>query len=94
MAKACIHFMNYKTDSKPDFVNIGSGSDIEISELAKMIASRIGYEGVLKYDTSKPDGTMRKVLDVSKIQSMGWKPLIPLDQGLDRVIQHFSQRQS
>lgn len=90
MARACIHVMNQK-NTAADFMNIGTGEDIEIGELAQKISQKMGFKGQLVFDTSKPDGTMRKLLDVSKIKSLGWKPEINLDQGLDRVIKHFRQ---
>jgi GDP-L-fucose synthase len=88
MAKACIHFMSYE-GTKPDFVNIGTGEDIEIGELAKLIAQKIGFKGQISFDSSKPDGTMRKLLDVSKIKSMGWSPEVDLNRGLDEAIAFF-----
>ncbi|MBY0518459.1 MAG: GDP-L-fucose synthase [Bacteriovoracaceae bacterium] len=87
MARACIHVMNLK--DAPDFMNIGTGIDIEIGELAKMIAHKMNFKGQLVFDTSKPDGTMRKLLDVSKITSLGWKPEVTLDEGLDIAIREF-----
>ena len=85
MARACIHVMNQGKDV-PDFMNVGTGEDIEIGELAKIIAQKMGFKGELIFDTSKPDGTIRKLLDVSKIKALGWKPLIDLDKGLDIAI--------
>lgn len=88
MARACIHVMNIGNDA-PDFVNVGTGEDIEIGELAKLIAQKIGFNGKLVFDGSKPDGTMRKLLDVSKIQSLGWKPRVALADGLDIAIKYY-----
>ncbi len=88
MAAACIYVMNHKGD-KPDFMNIGTGEDIEIGEVAKMIASKMNYKGKLVFDTTKPDGTMRKLLDVSLIKSLGWYPKISLDKGLDKAIEFY-----
>jgi GDP-L-fucose synthase len=65
-----------------EFINIGTGEDITISDLAKMVSQIVGYEGEIVWDTSKPDGTPRKLLDVSKIKSLGWEPKIPLEQGI------------
>ena len=90
MARACIHVMNQGKDV-PDFVNVGTGEDIEIGEIAKMIAQKMGFEGKLVFDSSKPDGTLRKLLDVSKIKALGWKPVMALDQGLDIAIEAFSK---
>lgn len=88
MARACIHVINQKGDI-PDFMNIGTGEDIEIGELAKLIANKMGFKGKLIFDLSKPDGTMRKLLDVTKIKKLGWKAEIDLNQGLDIVINHY-----
>ena len=91
MAKACIFVMN-QGENAPDFLNIGSGEDIEIGELAKIIAKKMNYQGVLVFDPTKPDGTMRKLLDVSKIKTLGWTPQVSLDQGLDLTIDFFRSR--
>lgn len=88
MARACIHVMNQGKDV-PDFMNVGTGEDIEIGELAKMIAQKMGFTGKLIFDSSKPDGTMRKLLDVSKIKALGWKPQMDLNNGLDIAIKSF-----
>lgn len=88
MAKGCIFVMK-NSKSAPDFLNIGTSTDIEIGELAKIIAQKMGFKGELNFDTSKPDGTMRKILDTSRVQSMGWVPEIDLDQGLNIVIDHY-----
>lgn len=90
MAKACIHFMKAE-GNKPDFVNVGTGEDIEIGELAKLIAKKVGFKGEIQFDSSKPDGTMRKLLDISRITSMGWKPEVSLEEGLDLVISHYQK---
>ena len=91
MAEACIYVMNHKGD-KPDFMNIGTGEDIEIGELAKMIATKMKYKGKLIFDPSKPDGTMRKLLDVILIKSLGWNPKISLDEGLNKAIDYYLQK--
>lgn len=88
MAKACIHVMTYP-GKKPDFMNIGTGEDIEIGEIAKLIAHKMGYKGRLVFDVSKPDGTLRKLLDVNKIKKLGWEPSVSLSEGLDRSIAFF-----
>lgn len=90
MAKACIHFMKAE-GNKPDFVNLGTGEDIEIGELAKLIAEKVGFKGEIQFDSSKPDGTMRKLLDISRIKNMGWKPEVSLEEGLDLVISHYQK---
>lgn len=91
MARACIYAIQQGKDA-PDFMNVGTGEDIEIGEIAKIIAAKMGFKGELIFDSSKPDGTMRKLLDVSKIKSLGWSPQISLDQGLDLVINHFKTK--
>jgi len=63
-------------------INVGTGKDIEISKLAKLVADIVGFNGDLKFNTNKPDGTMRKVLDVSKIHSLGWKHSIEIEEGI------------
>jgi GDP-L-fucose synthase len=88
MARACIHVMKQGKDV-PDFVNVGTGEDIEIGEVAKLIAIKIGFKGKLVFDDSKPDGTMRKLLDVSKIKDLNWKPDISFNDGLDRAISFY-----
>jgi GDP-L-fucose synthase len=88
LARACVFLMNSK-EEMPSFLNVGTGEDIEIGELAMIIAKKLGYDGKLVFDDTKPDGTMRKLLDVSKILKLGWKPQIGLEQGLDKVIKAY-----
>jgi GDP-L-fucose synthase len=64
-------------------INIGWGEDVSIRELAEIIAAVVGFEGGFRYDTSKPDGAPRKLLDVSKLAAMGWGPRIPLHEGIE-----------
>lgn len=89
MAAGCIYVMAlddqlYKTNTKPmlSHINLGSGVDCSIQELAETIARVTGFEGLLRFDTSKPDGTPRKLMDVSRLNSLGWKSIITLEQGL------------
>jgi GDP-L-fucose synthase len=93
MARACIFVMTTEGDV-PDFMNVGTGEDISIKELATMIATKMKFAGDLVFDDTKPDGTMRKLLDVSRIQSIGWKHQIDLSEGLDEVIAHYQNLQS
>lgn len=87
MAEACVFLMeNY--DGK-DFVNVGIGEDISIADLANLIARIVGFEGSLKFDRSKPDGTPRKLMDVSKINQLGWTARIPLEKGIKKVYEEF-----
>lgn len=87
-ADACVFLMNFKGEI-PFWINIGTGVDLPISELVKKIADRLDYRGKLVFDTTKPDGTPRKWLDVSKLEALGWKARIGLDEGLDRTIQSY-----
>ena len=83
LADACLFLMeNFNDDG---FVNAGVGEDISILELAKMIATIVGYEGKIEHDLSKPDGTPRKLMDVSKLTSLGWTASISLEAGIRKV---------
>ena len=73
-------------NNEPAFLNVGTGSDISIKELAECIASATGFEGKIQWDTDKPDGTPRKLLDVSRLSAMGWKANITLEKGIQKVI--------
>lgn len=84
MADACIFLMN-NYDGK-EFVNIGTGEDVTILEAANIIKDIVGYKGMLEFDSTKPDGTPRKLLDVSKINSLGWKAKYSLQEGLTKAI--------
>ena len=77
--------------SEAGIVNIGTGTDVSIHELAAMIASLAGYGGRVGYDSSKPDGTPRKLLDNSRIQSLGWQASIPLNQGISSTLDWYAQ---
>jgi GDP-L-fucose synthase len=70
-------------------LNVGTGNDISIKELANLIATLAGFKGEISWDSSKPDGTPRKVLDVSRINSLGWKPTIRLEEGIQSTIKWF-----
>ena len=72
-------------------VNIGWGEDVTINELAKLIASEVGYTGSLEFDTTKPDGTPRKLMDTTKINNLGWRPSIRLEEGIRRTINEVSE---
>lgn len=80
LADACIHLM--KTYSDSELVNIGTGEDITIADFARVVASTIGYGGRISFDTSRPDGTPRKLLDVSRLAQLGWRAKIPLQDGI------------
>ena len=84
LADACIFLMNNYNDYSP--VNIGSGIDLTIKELALLIMDIANYNCKIKFDKTKPDGTPRKLLDVSKINKLGWKPSISLEKGILKTI--------
>ncbi|WP_028524953.1 GDP-L-fucose synthase [Runella limosa] len=90
LADACVYLMkNYDGEQ---FVNIGVGEDITIKNLAELIKSTVGYEGELRWNTDKPDGTPRKLMDVSKLHSMGWKHRYNLEEGVRITYQDFLQK--
>ena len=92
LAEAVVFLMENK-DAKDigEFINIGSGFDMPISEIAQLIKETVGYEGELVYDKSKPDGTMLKLMDISKIKSLGWSPKISLKEGLKIAYEDFKK---
>lgn len=87
LADACLFLMKNYSDEGP--VNVGVGEDLSIAELASLVREVVGYEGDISYDTSKPDGTPRKLLDVSKLRSLGWRAKIPLGEGLEQTYRWF-----
>jgi GDP-L-fucose synthase len=87
LADACYFLMNNYNEQ--GLVNIGCGTDISIRELAELIIAEVGYEGKLEFDTTKPDGTPRKLMDTSKINKLGWKSNIQLEIGLRKTIKEF-----
>lgn len=87
LAQACFHLL--QLDSPPDWVNVGTGSEITILELAQLVAETVGFKGEILTDPTKPDGTPRKLLDISKIKATGWQPTIPFKQGLAAAYEDF-----
>jgi GDP-L-fucose synthase len=87
LASACLLLLE-KYDS-PEIINVGCGEDISIRELAELICDVVGFDGELAWDTTKPDGTPRKLLDATKIRALGWKPAIPLRDGIIRTYDWF-----
>ena len=83
LADACYYVM--KNYSEPEFLNIGTGTDISIKELAALIQKIVGYNGSIKWNTEKPDGTPRKLMDVSRLNDLGWKYTIALEEGIRAV---------
>lgn len=89
LAQACLHLMDVYDEA--GWVNVGTGKDVSIRTLAETVAATVGYEGTIAWDTSKPDGTPRKLLDVSKMSALGWTATTPLDEGIREVYQEFLQ---
>lgn len=102
MAAACIYLMNLpdaefagmlgSDGQRAPLINIGSGEDVTIADLAKLVMVTVGFEGQIVFDTSKPDGTPRKLTDVSKLSAIGWRARIGLEDGLRRAYGDFLQR--
>ena len=100
MASACLHVMNLPKEVYGEHVlpmsshiNVGTGKDCTIRELANTIARAVGYQGDILWDTSKPDGTPRKLLDVGLLKRLGWQYSVELDEGIERTYQWFLQNQ-
>lgn len=91
MADACVYLMNNYTGEK--FVNIGTGTDLTIKDLALLIKKIVGYTGEIKHDLTKPDGTPRKLLDVTYLHSLGWKHKIELEEGIKAVYEDFKKKE-
>jgi len=89
LAEACVFLMENYSDK--GFVNIGTGEDISIKDLALLIKNIVGFEGELTFDTSKPDGTPRKLMDVSRLHNLGWKHRIDLETGIRSVYKQYIQ---
>jgi len=87
MAAACLHLMeNY---DGPEQVNVGTGTDVTIKELAEIVADAVGFSGTIEWDTSKPDGTPQKLLDVSKLSEAGWASSINLNEGIRATVEWY-----
>ncbi len=87
LADACAFLLNLA--SPPDWINVGSGAEVTIRELTEMVAATVGFKGRIVWDATKPDGTPRKLLDVSKLAALGWKAKIGLREGLERTYASF-----
>jgi GDP-L-fucose synthase len=92
MADACVHLM--KTYSQPDLVNIGTGEDISIAEFARVVAGAVGYKGEFSFDPTRPDGTPRKLLDVSRLAGLGWRARTSLEDGIRLAYQAYLKESS
>ncbi|MCX7959532.1 MAG: NAD-dependent epimerase/dehydratase family protein [Deltaproteobacteria bacterium] len=94
-ADACIFLMErYNASDVEPFINIGSGTDVTIRELAYLIAELSGFEGKIEFDTTKPDGTPQKLLDVSRMSRLGWSYKISLRDGLEKTIRWFCENKN
>ncbi|WP_269522262.1 GDP-L-fucose synthase family protein [Coraliomargarita parva] len=91
-ADGILHLL--QLDNPPDWVNLGCGTDISIGDLARLVMTVTGYQGELTFDTSKPDGTPRKLTDISLIKSTGWEPKIPIEEGVAMAYQSFLKEQA
>lgn len=91
LGDACVYLMNTYNEEK--FVNIGSGTDLMIKDLALLVRKIVGYGGEIKHDLSKPDGTPRKLMDVSFLHSLGWKHKIELEEGIKMVYEDFKNKE-
>ncbi|MEX5256842.1 GDP-L-fucose synthase family protein [Kocuria arenosa] len=91
MAEACLHLLEHYDG--PEHVNVGTGTDLTIKDLAGLVAEAVGYEGRIEWDTTKPDGTPRKLMDVSKLADAGWTARIPLREGLRSTVDWFREHQ-
>jgi GDP-L-fucose synthase len=87
LADACVHLM--KNYSRDEMVNIGTGEDITIAEFARVVADAVGYKGAISYDASRPDGTPRKLLDVSRLAKLGWHARTSLEDGIRLAYQAY-----
>ncbi len=102
MADACLFLLSQPQDKlaglfnneQPPLVNIGCGEDLTIRELAELVAEIVGFKGSLTFDTSKPDGTMRKVMDVSRMKRMGWTATTDLHTGISNAYQSYLEKQT
>jgi GDP-L-fucose synthase len=87
LADACAFLLN--ASAPPDWLNVGTGTDVTIRELTELVAQVVGFTGRIAWDTSKPDGTPRKLMDVSKLAALGWKAKIGLHEGIERTYRSY-----
>lgn len=90
LADACLYFMeNYDAKELPTFINIGTGKDISVKELAELIKNIVGYKGEIVWDTSKPNGMPRKVVNVTVANKLGWQAKVSLEEGIKKLMNGF-----
>lgn len=101
LASACVHVMDLprevyaaNTQVMASHINVGTGEDLSIADLAQMVGTVVGYQGTITQDTSKPDGTPRKLLDVGRLHQLGWRARTSLREGIQRAYDDFQQNQS
>jgi GDP-L-fucose synthase len=92
VAEACAFLL--RLENPPDLINIGTGSDVTIRELTELVAAVVGYAGEIHWDATKPDGTPRKLMDVTRLKELGWSASIALRDGISRTYQSFLQEQA
>ena len=90
LADACVFLMEHYSDQK--IINIGAGQDLTIHALAELIRDIVGFDGALEFDATRPDGTPRKFLDITRLQQLGWKSRIPLAQGIRDTYQWYQDK--
>jgi GDP-L-fucose synthase len=90
LAEACVFLMENYDAGSGEFINIGTGEDLTIKQLAELVKEIVGFPGQIQCDPAKPDGTPRKLLDVSKLQSLGWRPKISLKEGIRRTYEWYA----
>jgi GDP-L-fucose synthase len=102
MADGCLFVMNLPdavltaelcSYPKPNFVNLGAGVDVSVAELAATVSAVVGYTGRVAFDPSRPDGTPRKLLDISRLKQLGWEAQTPLREGIEKTYRWFVERQ-
>ena len=91
LASAVTHLL--RTYDDESHINVGTGTDVTITELAELVAKAVGYSGDIIWDTSKPDGTPRKLLDISKLKALGWSPQVDLADGITDTYEWFRENQ-
>ncbi len=90
LADACLFLMG--SYDKSEIINIGTGEDVTVKELAETVKEEVGYAGEIRFDKTKPDGTPRKLLDVSRINSLGWKAKTPLKAGIEKTYEWYKSQ--